>query len=255
MMKRLNFTLIFSLTLALMAGALTGCGRSKSDSNDSKKNDYVPLSEEQAKKLITPTIYFIPLHDGHNNKCTEADLKAMKDKNKNTFAKVCFSFLKFCILQGTCKVLVDSKYILLHYSEYVEGEYYFTLVDESVCPYGYGTKRICVDPFHSVAADLSIYKAGTVLYIPAAVGILLPDATLHDGYFIVRDSGGAIKGFGRFDFFTGFTTLDRTQNPLTKVGFAYKGTNTPFFVVEGEEADRILKLRNFPLLPAQAMPN
>jgi 3D (Asp-Asp-Asp) domain-containing protein len=227
----------------------TGCGRSRTDA--AGENDkYVPLSEEQAKKLITPTIYFIPQYDPANNQCESADLRDMKEKTtKSTFASVCKSALEFCIMQGTCKVMVNSKYTLLHYSEYVAGDYFFTLVDEAVCPYGYGTKKVCVDPFYSVAADLSIYKAGTVLYVPAAIGVILPDGKMHDGFFIVRDSGGAIKGYGRFDFFTGFTPLDRSKNPLTKLGFAWKGTNTPFFVIEGSEADRILKLRNYPLLP------
>ncbi|MBC7421591.1 MAG: hypothetical protein H7328_12760, partial [Bdellovibrio sp.] len=192
------------LSLILILSFSVGCGRAKIDSDDIiDENVYVPLSEEQAKKLITPTIYYIPQHDGVNASCAATDVKSMKDKTGRLLATVCPSFLKFCILQGTCKVLVGSNFILLHYSQVSNNEYIFTRVDESVCRYGYGTKKACVDPYYSVAADLSIYKAGTVIFIPALVGLLLPDATLHAGYFIVRDTGSAIRGYGRFDFFTG----------------------------------------------------
>ena len=38
-----------------------------------------------------------------------------------------------------------------------------------------------------------------------ARGIRLPDGTIHDGYFIVRDTGGAFHGIGTLmiDLFTG----------------------------------------------------
>ena len=60
---------------------------------------------------------------------------------------------------------------------------------------------MCLDPYYSVAADLDIYKLGTVVYVPSFVGVLLPSGVNHDGYFVVRDSGSSIKGYGRFDFF------------------------------------------------------
>ncbi len=228
---------------------MASCGRSTKENDSANDNVYVPLSLEQAQKLITPTIYYIPQHDGVNANCSANDVKAMKDKSGKVLANVCPSFLKFCILQGTCKVLVGQSFILLHYSQVLNGDYLFTKVNEGVCRYGYGTKKACVDPFYSVAADLSIYKAGTVIFIPSVVGLLMPDGSFHNGYFIVRDSGQAIKGYGRFDFFTGFTSLDKNQNPLSRAGLAWKGTNLAYFIVVGPEAEQILKSRNYPYLP------
>lgn len=243
------------LKLAILLTLISGCGRSKDDLNDDNGGGYVPLSEELAQKLITPTIYYIPTNsDTANLNCAQTDVLPMKDKTGKSLANVCRSFMKFCLLNGTCKVQIEGSdgllnYVLLHYSEVVNDDYIFTRVDEKVCRYGYGTKRTCVDPFYSVAADLSIYKAGTVIFIPSLSGILLPDGTLHSGHFIVRDSGSAIRGYGRFDFFTGFITLDKTLNPLTKAGLAWKGTNLPYFVLSDEHAQPILKSRNYPLLP------
>lgn len=238
------------VTLFILFVFTLGCGLSKENFDNREANGgYVPLSDEQAQKLITPTIYYIPVHDGSNAGCASIDILPMKDQSGKILAVVCRSFMKFCLLNGTCKVQVDGVYVLLHYNEVTNGDYIFTRVDEKICPFGYGTKRTCVDPFYSVAADLSIYKAGTVIYVPSLAGILLPSGEFHTGHFIVRDSGGSIKGYGRFDFFTGFVTLDKTINPLTRAGLAWKGTNLPYFVLPEEASLAILKSRNYPLLP------
>ena len=82
------------------------------------------------------------------------------------------------------------------------------------------------------------------------MGLILPDGTVHDGHFVIRDEGGAIKGYGRFDFFTGYS-LSRSDNPLARLGFGDKQTNVSYSVVDGEEAGEVLKMRNFPLLPVK----
>lgn len=71
-----------------------------------------------------------------------------------------------------------------------------------------GATGSCLVPFFSVAADLSIYPAGTIIKVPEIAGqtvYLPPNAKpiKHPGYFIVGDTGSAIKGQNRFDFFTG----------------------------------------------------
>ena len=59
-------------------------------------------------------------------------------------------------------------------------------------------------PCRTVAADLSHYKVGTVLFIPALKGrICAQNGQPVDGCFVVGDKGGAIKGAGRFDMFGG----------------------------------------------------
>ena len=59
-------------------------------------------------------------------------------------------------------------------------------------------------PCRTVAADPRHYKTGTVLYIPALKGrICAQTGKPMDGCFVVGDTGGAIKGQGRFDMFGG----------------------------------------------------
>src|SRR3989338_7761429 len=107
---------------------------------------------------------------------------------------------------------------------------------------------MCIDPYFSLAADLSIYKLGDVIYIPDAVGLQLPGGSQHNGYFIVRDTGGGIKGHGRFDFFSGFDSLKNPSHPFRKLQFNDRTTHVPFFLVTGSVAQEILDMRNFLLL-------
>ncbi|MBC7743063.1 MAG: hypothetical protein H7061_12755 [Bdellovibrionaceae bacterium] len=242
---KLGLALLFTLTFAII-----GCRRaSESARGTGATEDYVVLTEEQAKIYITPTIYNISVHNGTNAECPVSDLRDVKSPKGIVLAKVCASFLKKCILQGSCKVLVGDSFQLLHYSEKVNGEFRFSKVDESICRYSYGVHGVCVDPFYSVAADLSIYESGTVVFIPAAVGIILPDGAIHDGHFIVRDSGSKILGYGRFDFFTGYNQLDQATNPLVKLGLAWKGTHLPYYLITGDKAREVLNSRYYPSIP------
>ncbi len=61
-----------------------------------------------------------------------------------------------------------------------------------------GTARVPLTPFISVAADPDSHPLGAVLYLQHD-----PATGLKDGFAIVQDSGGAIKGPNRIDFFTG----------------------------------------------------
>jgi 3D (Asp-Asp-Asp) domain-containing protein len=61
-----------------------------------------------------------------------------------------------------------------------------------------------LDPCRTVAADLSQYPTGSIIYIPSMAGKLCPQTgQAIDGCFVVGDMGGAILGKGRFDLFTG----------------------------------------------------
>lgn len=79
-------------------------------------------------------------------------------------------------------------------------------------PYGVGNRNNPLVPFYSVACDQSKYKFGTEFYIPEAVGALLPDGTIHDGYFKCSDVGGLIEN-NHIDIFIG----KATKNPFSFV--------------------------------------
>jgi 3D (Asp-Asp-Asp) domain-containing protein len=54
----------------------------------------------------------------------------------------------------------------------------------------------------TVAVDRRLVPSRTRLFIPATVGLAMPDGSRHDGYWYASDTGGAIRG-NRIDLFTG----------------------------------------------------
>ncbi len=233
---------IFTLILA-------GCAGRESKSGG-KNSGYVPLSEAEAKVYTTPTIYYVPQYDLAEQTCEVSSRRPMKAKDGSVLFMVCESIYGSCLLQGTCEIKNEQGRVLVNIAGKENSEYKFSKVQNKICKYGYGAgKAVCLDPFYSVAADLTIYRLGQVIYIPTMVGLQLPDGTKHDGYFIVRDSGGNIKGYGRFDFFTGFFSNHKVSNPFAQIGFAGKETHVLYYVMKAEEALNILKKRNYPSLP------
>jgi hypothetical protein len=92
---------------------------------------------------------------------------------------------------------------------------------------GYGVIRgIPLVPFRTLAADIGALpkadpqwkgKGGLVpprtrVHIEEFMGVELPDGTVHDGWFTVNDTGGAIYG-AHFDVFVGTRTLRKNVMP------------------------------------------
>lgn len=76
----------------------------------------------------------------------------------------------------------------------------------------------CLLPYFSIACDpKSGWKMGDIIYMRSMADqqITLPTGRTirHPGYFICQDTGGAIKGANRFDFFVGATS--NSQNAFT----------------------------------------
>lgn len=253
-MKRLISALILLNILLLL-----GCGGDDSSSGKSKRISRTPkriLSEAEKAKFITPTIYHIS--DYATDKASQCDqsseLNLKKAKNNIVKINVCRQVLKGCTLQGSCYIKLDGVKTLINYHKKVNGVVQFMLVDRSVCKHGLGDssdpkqsfKTMCLDPFYSVAADTAIHPLGSVIYIPAVRGTVLPDGSTHDGYFIVRDSGGNIDGRGRFDFFTGDVGLN-ASNPFSNLGLGGE-SNFDYQVVSNSDAQTVRVRRKFPLL-------
>lgn len=72
-----------------------------------------------------------------------------------------------------------------------------------------GGSHKCLVPFITVACDTSLYPFGTIFEVPLLKGVTIhmpPDGQQtmkHPGYVICEDTGSAIKGPGRFDFYAG----------------------------------------------------
>jgi 3D (Asp-Asp-Asp) domain-containing protein len=235
---------IFILSIHLIL--ILGCA-GRGSHGPVKNSGYQPLSEAEAKIYITPTIYYIPQFDlSEKQSCSTNIFKKLKNTKGETLFNVCSDIYDACLMQGTCELKNKDEIALMNVSDQIENEYRFSQIKNSTCRYGLGAShKVCLDPFFSVAADLSIYKLGQVIYVPKLVDVVLPDGTKHDGYFIIRDSGSLIKGYGRFDFFTGFYLNKKASNPFARVGLAGKENHFLYYVIEGPEADDVLKKRKF----------
>jgi 3D (Asp-Asp-Asp) domain-containing protein len=95
-------------------------------------------------------------------------------------------------------------------------------------------------PHRTVAVDPKKIPLGSVLFIPRARGIRLPNGTDHDGYFLAHDVGGAIKG-KRLDFFVG--TEEDIRNTFTENGMTNKSFVEVYLVGDAEAEEVRSKYR------------
>jgi len=70
---------------------------------------------------------------------------------------------------------------------------------------GLGAKTFGLVPYRTVAVKADGLKLGTVLYVPAARGLKLPNGKKHDGYFFVADIGAMHSS--QIDLYTGWKPL------------------------------------------------
>lgn len=196
------------------------------------------IEKDDLKKIanVRPTTYYIASEEKTPCKGTASqDLKTVSGKY---IATVCKRFASVLLMEGS-GILKDRGRgkIVLNYSRKVKGTPRYHELDR--CKYGQGIRGdLCLLPYHTLAADNKIHKAGEIFYIPSAVGIKLPDGTIHDGTFVVRDTGGAFKGVGaqRIDMFTG--TEPDYNNVFQKAGFD-KTKQLQAYKITGSSADRV----------------
>ncbi|GAC1394148.1 MAG: hypothetical protein NVSMB47_02690 [Polyangiales bacterium] len=65
---------------------------------------------------------------------------------------------------------------------------------------GQGASGRGLRPYHSIAVDPSVIPLGTRVYAKELAGKTMPDGTIHDGWLVADDTGGAILG-EHIDFF------------------------------------------------------
>ena len=113
------------------------------------------------------------------------------------------NFLKELKMEGTGRLL-DGR--LLNFSSFFDiggaREIRYRIVQPGY-PYGYGIDNRKLQAFRTVAVDPRVIRLDTLLYIPEAKGVVLPDGAIHDGYFHALDGGTAINN-DRIDVFTSF---------------------------------------------------
>lgn len=203
--------------------------------------------------LLIPTIYYKPTIHQNKNKCASNALKDVIDPEGKRLTTLCESDYKQCLRQGSCFVESDEELISYNYHSTKEGLPRFVIVDLKKCPYGYGVRDSCLDPYFSVAADLSIYKPGDVIFIPRLVGAVMPNGEIHDGYLVIRDAGGGVTGASRFDFFTGFLDHHQKANVMARLGLGDPQNRFEFRVATQEEAAAARERRNYPSLKKELL--
>ncbi|MBO9665496.1 MAG: hypothetical protein J7501_01610 [Bdellovibrio sp.] len=215
------------------------------------KKDKLAKNEISESGFLKPTVYYFPVFDEEKNKCPSDEKVTLRDEAGNKLITVCSKVRKACALQGSCSILDKGKVRLFNIFARISGQDRYFEIDRNGCRFGYGVKKICLDPFYTLAADLraGYYTRGDVIYVPAVAGTVLPDGTIHDGYFIIRDTGRGIKGHGRFDFYSGFMSWYDKTNPFNVIGLADKKTSVPYYKVKGEKAKAVLARRAYPGLP------
>lgn len=200
---------------------------------------------------LDPTIYFIKSINMTKQNCSVK--KTIRSTTGGAIAQVCPSDFKTCVIEGTCALVGSRETKVINYVEQRGVSYLFKIVEEK-CPYGYGVKNICLDPYYTVAADLAgnrYHKPGDVIYVDKVKGTKLPNGEIHDGFFIVRDKGGAIKGANRFDFYTGLLHYKNDENPFTPLGLASSDAKNPISwrKATASETAAVREKRNFPGIP------
>ncbi|HEV2545794.1 MAG TPA: trypsin-like peptidase domain-containing protein [Stellaceae bacterium] len=83
----------------------------------------------------------------------------------------------------------------------------------AIGPYGDGVKGNILVPFRTMTSDGKFLAPGTVVFIPKAVGVILPGDRVHDGYFFVGDIGDLQDS--RVDIFEG---PDQGPSPFRTAG-------------------------------------
>lgn len=209
---------------------------------------------------LSPTIYYKPIVHVDPEKCVGEDLVPLLSVDGKELTLLCPKDFSNCLMQGACYVRdLEERFRSFTYIRRGEdGSPRFGEINLARCPFGVGVRNVCLDPFYSVAADLSLYKLGDVIFVPRLQGQLMPDGLIHDGFLVIRDAGGAIKGPSRFDFFTGFIRPYVPENIFRKLGFSDIRSLFLYRMATPEEADLIRQRTGYPglknnvIIPPQA---
>jgi 3D (Asp-Asp-Asp) domain-containing protein len=208
-----------------------------------------PTDSQKISNLL-PTTYFVPQekniscvgqYGGTGPVYNGKEKSQILELDGSLIATVCTRFLRYLNMEGSA-ILKDRGHgeVAINYSGVVGSQKRFHALDR--CSFGEGTRRdLCLLPYHTLAADNKVHKIGDVIYVPKADGIVLPDGSIHEGFFIVRDTGGAFTGVGgqRVDMFTG--TDPDNDNKFREAGFQ-KTNPLEAYKISGASAEAI-KLR------------
>ncbi len=201
------------------------------------------------KGKVVPSIYYMPLLVDNERTCNPNQTTVLRGAKSKDLMRICRKNYNKCLLEGSCRILRDHQERSFNIAGGSPKSPLFKELGDEDCFFGMGVRNICLDPFYTVAADMRYFRPGDVIYIPTLVGEVLPNNEKHNGFMIVRDTGGAILGPNRFDFFSGSMTWQNPDNSFAQIKLNDKRTRYEYYLVRGETAKKVLAKRNFPLIP------
>ena len=215
--------------------------------------EIVPASECGRLKS---SIYYTPSLTEKVVRCGNQNLNAVKNYNGKIITS-CGAIRATLNMEGAGTVFDQdggAKQVLR-----IQGRNRYSREPASICPAGFGRGNVCLNPYKVIAAGRG-YKTGDVIFVSRTKGMRYPlypgqrrsDWATHDGNWIVGDSGSAIGGAGRFDFFSGFTDFHDPVNPLAKLGLG-RSSNFSYCRVPENQARQVRTANNFPKLTPTVM--
>ena len=169
---------------------------------------------------LKPSFYWVAVETNDG----QAKNQSLRDMDGKVLAHVSLKYYNAIKLEGTGKLL-DGR--IINFAGRVKGEVRY-LICPPDAPYGYCYDFAKLYPFKSLAVDPTVIPLGSKVYLPDAVGAVLPDGTVHDGFFTASDIGEAIKD-QRIDVFTSYGD----QSPVfEKVGVVHMKPLEVFLVTE-----------------------
>lgn len=178
----------------------------------------------QSLGLLRPSFYWVALE----TKETAKKSKKLFDEAGNLLTAITPTYYKKLAMEGTGKLLngkiINFKSRRQNADGTIEILWRFCPAD---APFGYGLEDLKLVPYRSVAVDLTVIPLGSKVFIPAAVGVKLPDGSRHDGYFTAVDIGDLIKD-KKIDIFTAYGD----QSHVFESAGLQTGKMTEVFVVK-----------------------
>jgi 3D (Asp-Asp-Asp) domain-containing protein len=157
--------------------------------------------------LLRNTHYYTLFEDDYSGAKTQPVLA----KNGSLIARVTPKYFSHLVIEGSGK-LSDGR--VINWAGVVDGIARFYVTPS---PWGIGTRSCKLEPFRSVAVDRKVIPLGTLIYIDETKGMVLPDGSIHDGYWRAEDTGGAILR-DRVDIFIG---RKRWNSALSRHGIGH----------------------------------
>jgi hypothetical protein len=193
-------------------------------------------SLEGAVNLV-PTVYYVPKIDASAEAVSSCAKQSLGDG-----WEICLATFEDCIMQGSCFVGLASGW---RYFMKARAERRLVEKRGLRCRFGAGAFG-CLAPYGSVAADPAHHQPGDVIYVPELDGKNVPYLGRHDGFLVVHDKGGAIKGPHRFDFFAGHQGLRDPDNALSRWGFGDKSRGRLYVKLSREEGEAVKREKGIP---------